>query len=603
MVSTAVRTTFSLMQSQVNRSTGEVKYTRLFELTPANITSITIVTDAYEEVSEFGSEPTIIPLGVSSCKASITGTFDDPVAHKSSRMYPTSGLAREITDFENTIQLFTELEGMKSTYALKRFGTDTTNGCRELGAGIWKLNKFSWDRKAKENGIYRFAIDLSYFWEEPSEQKIYDDSTANKKTQTADFELDIFGTGNGQENAIASDLFNVKITKSIHVKNTASFDYRYNIVKDSIIKIHKKGGTKKEDRDIFYGLVRDSTANTDGSYTVNCLEICDLLYRGVCTDPDDALFAFLNPRAVIPTPRNGVKYKIGGMVYQMIKRYYVAREGFEMWKPGDGICRAGGLVDSEKLPGREVDIGDQVLSGLSVGKGITNFLYSQCGFYVWYDYTNNGALEYGFIRDPINIDSKKEYIEHTTLVESMEEDMKPDGVIVTCTDSSGNTYSQGAGSFGPSKHIALYIMSDTKYSSCMEAIAQGILELNNMKGRETFNVRFPAGTVRFKEGDYFQGLGDQTIFVGENKASMVYREGADADPLTKPDDSAWQIKEMTITNEYTEVLVGASFYSVTDIYRDCLNRCTDGIPAPIDDVTIRTREIRIGTNIGENINV
>ena len=108
--------------------------------------------------------------------------------------------------------------------------------------------------------------------------------------------------------------------------------------------------------------------------------------------------------------------------------------------------------------------------------------------------------------------------------------------------------------------------------------------------RNTYKVKFPAGTVKFKDGDVFTGLGDSTI-----SPAMPYKDNVDYDPLTDPSDAVWQINEMTITNEYTEVLVGPSYFSVFDLYKTKLNKVTIGATIPTDDHSISTNEVPLST--------
>jgi len=584
-------TVFTLLRSDVNKSTGEITWSRLFELTPANITNVTIKTESYDELIEHSGEPEIIPYGVGSCVASVTGTFFDPLTGKGSFIQPTTNLSLEVTNFDDTIKLFDEdIDNENVIYAI-RLGKQNQGGCRELEEGIWKIKKFKWDRTAKEMGKYRFNMDLAYFWADPSEQQLYSSTTGSKKVQDVRFQIDIYETDNGQLPATGVNIFDVEIHKSLFVKNTARFSCDSNIFKNSYIIVKLANAIKDSEKYIFIGIVTECEPNKDsGTYFVTCKEICELLYRGVCVDPAGGWLAFLNPRVVIPTPVNGYDYKICDMLAQMLLGYYDAKEGYEYFKPGLGIDRSG-LGQEVTLPGRpNTKISTQVLSGVSVGKGITDFMYLQCGFYIWYDYENKGALEYGFIRDRIHLDLTKEYIEKTVLKTSEEDEYVPDGVMVCDTTGIVGT----AGECGKGKNIIVYSYNDTKIDTSLGAIAAGILEMNQFIGKQSYVVTFPAGTVRFKEGDYFSGLGDQTMSIKGNEVNMEWRSGDDADPLAKPDDSSWQIKELTITEKGTDVVVGPSYYSVLDIYKSTLSKTTSGIPAPTEDHVEELNEVIIG---------
>lgn len=100
----------------------------------------------------------------------------------------------------------------------------------------------------------------------------------------------------------------------------------------------------------------------------------------------------------------------------------------------------------------------------------------------------------------------------------------------------------------------------------LQTMAKRILEQSRYS-RNTYKVKFPAGTVRFEDGDVFSCLGDATI-----SPEMPCRSGTDPDPTENPGDSLWQIKAITITDKYTECLIGSSFFSIFDIYKNQLKR-------------------------------
>ena len=99
-----------------------------------------------------------------------------------------------------------------------------------------------------------------------------------------------------------------------------------------------------------------------------------------------------------------------------------------------------------------------------------------------------------------------------------------------------------------------------------------------------------AGTVRFRDGDVFTGLGDSTV-----TPMLEYRAGIDIDPTKDPSDSCWQIREMVITDTYTECTVGSTYFSIFDIYRTALKRY-DGCPAPTETKDIETNLCIVSTH-------
>lgn len=589
-------TVFTLMRSEVNSDTGDIRFSSMHDLTPMLTTSCEITTKDASELIEFGPEPEIIPYGIGSCEAIITGTFYNPKAKSpnvknASSIFPASGLAPEITSFYNTIKLFDKVNDQNVQYALK-LSPKSGGGTRELEQGIWKIKKMSYDRKSENLGQYQFNMTLSYFWEDKLEQMVNKDYTGQNLRQTCEFEMWAYDSGwQGP-----ADITNVTIQKSLHSKNTARFDSTTPIKKDTLVKIHIRRASRKEDKDVFYGVVIDSNINQDKLYTTNCKEIMDLMYRNVCTDPQGGFLAFLNPRVVIPTPLNGEDYTIARMVKEMIQTYYVRRPEFKIWKPGNGIDKTNSLGSKIYLPGREpnpvtkkggVKLSTQVLSSMSIGTGLTNFLYHQCGFYTWVNY-ETGFFEYGFIRDKVLIDITREIIIKTTLVDDNQDDMIADGVIVFEPNAEYLGYD---GEIGPDKNILVYQLNDNKNDISLSAMAHRILEYNKIEHKESYDVEFPAGVVRFREGDVFKGIGDQTLSWDQK---MEWRDGNDANPLEDPADSAWQVKEVTITNNSTIVRVGTSYYSVLDIYKSSLQRCTNGVPAAVEDCVIKCEDRIVG---------
>lgn len=155
----------------------------------------------------------------------------------------------------------------------------------------------------------------------------------------------------------------------------------------------------------------------------------------------------------------------------------------------------------------------------------------------------------------------------------MAEEYQADGVILM--DSSANNPTR----YPPGNNTGSYIQyqfSSDLTNEQLSSIARRIYNDIRLANRDTFKVKFPAGTVRFRDGDVFDGLGDSTV-----TPRLMYRGGVDQDPIEDPSDSVWQIREMVITDTYTECTVGSTYFSIFDIYRTALKRY-DGCPAPTE---------------------
>lgn len=624
----AIQTVFTLRIGDKNAKTAEIVYNPIAYLTPANITQVEIESEANDEVVEFGEEPEIIPLGMKGCSAMVVGTFSDaePDLSKNrgnARITPVvrtaheAGLCPECL-LEDTVTLFDKVSGKEKTFAVTLDTGHNKGGCRELQGGIWRIDKFSWDRKAKEMGIYRFSMTLGYVWVTKEEQMIFAPGTGDKVPTTSMFEIDVSpGGNNGQVAVTALEIKNPIISKSLMKLNTLTFKHKDYIKADSIVALHKRGAENvpgNPDRYIFYGVVTSSEQDKNAECSITCNEIAEILYRGVATQPSDWI-NFLLLKIIMRNPKaNGLFYKIKEMLMELILTYYTCPAGFT-YHPGTGVDRTPAAGDGLKAgdrenlpgPGREkVKLGTQTFSCLSVGKCINQLLYKECGLYIWYDYRNEktvgtklnpiisrGTLEYGFVRDKLKLDISKEIIVSNQVKNSPNDDFKPDGVIVWSADGEYFGY---AGDVGNGKNILVYTYNDSRSDLAYAAIAHSILEMNTLLDTRTYLMKFPPGTVRFREGDYFDGIGDSTVARSGATldANMVYRKGDDLDPFADPGDTVWQIKEITIREDYTEVLVGPSYYSITDLYRDTLNRTKDGVPMPIDTVTLNFAKKQIG---------
>lgn len=575
-------TVFTLKSSSKNAD-GILRFESAGDLTPMNISSCNISTTAAADLIEFGKEPSIIPMGIESCTAEIVGTFRDPKTGSSaSSVFPVGKLAKEIKSFYDTIKIFDKVNDKDVLYALE-LSSANQGGCRELENGTWKISKVNYDRSATKMGSYQFNMQLTYHWNNKQEQEVGFETTGSESKTDCSFTVVFDG--------FTHTIYNVKVVRSLLMLNNAQFDSNIKIPKDKEIKIYAAGNLKT----IFHGIISAADLNQkDNIYTMNAKEIGDLLYKGVVGNFLANIASGVLPelRVIIPCREGKTNFTIAEMVTK-IASYYKAKDEFKSWKPFPAVCTAGDLSNKSTLPGRKnIQICNQLLSGISVGTALTNFLYRECGFNMWFNY-DTGRLEYGFVRgNGITINVSKEIIAKTTLIDDNQEDIIPDFVAVW--DPSCK-YCGMAGEYGQDKHGIQYVLSDERDASAAQALAEKLLYLCTQVDRSTYSVEFPAGTTRFNEGEYFNGLGDQTLLNGEN---MTYRSGEDADPLNEPGDAVWQIKEMVITDKSTTVTVGTSFYSTLDVYKSALNRRRDGIPTPTKQQVLQTQEIVVGKGAG-----
>ena len=223
--------------------------------------------------------------------------------------------------------------------------------------------------------------------------------------------------------------------------------------------------------------------------------------------------------------------------------------------PGYGVDK-GGVGSSTTLPGTTTRLPSQILSSMTVGKALDNLLNQQCGLYTWFD-NLTGYLEYGFFRNSVTIDPSTEYIVYTKQETTNTEDYNADCVILM--DSSGQTPVRYPSGTSEGQFVMYRFNSDLNDEQLSTIARRLFYDLN--QNRDTFRVRFPPGVTKFRDGDVFTGLGDATSY-----PKMPYKGGTDLDPAEDPSNSVWMIKEMIITEEYTECIVGTSYFSIFDIY-------------------------------------
>ena len=182
---------------------------------------------------------------------------------------------------------------------------------------------------------------------------------------------------------------------------------------------------------------------------------------------------------------------------------------------------------------------------MNILSALDSLVIKQCGMRTWFD-RNTGKLEYGFVRNSITIDPTKEYIKNTVKESSQSNDFNADFVIVY---DANNQRAQSIDGDVTGKTSVAYKIDSVVQDMQLKAMAQRIqkeIQLNN----DMFSVTFPAGVVRFQEGDMFTGLGDDTV-----NPKMPWCGGVENTPLSDPTDTVWKIKKVTITDSYTECLV------------------------------------------------
>jgi hypothetical protein len=530
---------------EVKDTKGKSSWVAADILSPCTIEDINCSTiAACIKIEDNTLEPEIIPMGIDKCECVVTGYFelntpDDP--------------GSEITDedlFNGCYQY-----GSKGTFCGR--GLELKDGRNNFPTlrGKWKIASFTWDRNAKELGHYRFMMTLSYIWSDPKESQLFDGNDGSALKQNVQYFIKLGISDSGDQIPVIDP----EIRGSLFDPNTAKFRSINKIdglVENAELRIFSE---LEQTIPAFIGYIKSVKVSTGGMVSYECSELNSVLYQCAVRNPQAGLF---KPRVMIRNPtESGINMSIEQMV-QSIMSFYTGHPTIQ-YNPGVGISNPDSLGKLKLLPNRSTNIilPTQILSGTDVGTAIDSFLENECGFYTWYGRLD-GSLQYGYGRDTITLDLNYEVILHS---EKQPEDLslpyKPNNVVVWNSDGSAYKLYPESLPVG-NVTVASFRLQTNKLDRNLQAFAEKIWnDLQN--DRKTYKVRFPAGITRFKEGDMFNGLGDQTI-----KEKMVYRSGPDQNPTEDPSDTVWQIKDVYMCGDYTEVVVGPSFYSIFDLYRD-----------------------------------
>lgn len=554
---------FKFLKEMKNQSTGVSTWTPTGTSPAINIEDVSVTTQAEKIVIAEGLEPQIIPLGVKGeggRVANLVGTFKGK-----------SMDGPQMDEYFKVLQDDPQLLGLGLTLT----GTNVITLLPELGipgTSKWRIEQFSWDRAARQMGQWKFNMTLGYIWDpKVNEIQLYDDGIGTNTPDNVKFrvvaDIEPSNYGNG------IDVISPKIEVMVEDLNRATFKTNaQQFDKGDIIHIYCETQKSKA---VFFGIIVEVTKDSAGIVKYDCTEIGTLLQRIPCAKITAGLF---KPKIKIPNPYEKGKYFTLAQMIKIIMKIYEdnAIEGF---RPGYGLDKTGSWGAKDVIPGTtDTKLPSQLLSSMNVLAALDNIVIKQCGMHTWFD-NDSGALEYGFIRNKVTIDSTKEYIMNSSKSVSYTEEFNADYILLH--DDQGNYVKSLDGDVTGKTYIEYQI--NTKHGDLqLKQIAQKIhrdVQLDN----DTYKVMFPAGTVRFQDGDVFNGLGDSTT-----NPLMPWKSGADANVLEDPSDSSWQIKHMVITDTYTECLVGASYYSVFDIYKSSLKR--------ISEAPVRTERKDIETN-------
>jgi hypothetical protein len=154
-----------------------------------------------------------------------------------------------------------------------------------------------------------------------------------------------------------------------------------------------------------------------------------------------------------------------------------------------------------------------------------------------------------------------------------------------------NTYEQTSSV----RTVAIYRIDGNYSQNELNAIAWRMLYERNYNSSGGYILTFPSVATKFKEGDYFDGLGDITIV-----PPMPYKSGEDLDPAWDARDSVWQISQVEIKDNTTYVTVNSTYKTLFDLYRDKISEVKSTNPRT-DEVNRSSGVIQVQKGLNTDI--
>ena len=270
---------------------------------------------------------------------------------------------------------------------------------------------------------------------------------------------------------------------------------------------------------------------SDDKWDINIVEYSKKLYSVYCYSP--AVQGIFKPNIIIRSSnRNtGVKTKISEYISAIATKYN--HTGVTI-----AVNDVDSLGDLTEVPELGIPLPDMTISHMTVGNALRTFIVDTLNLVIWYTYTDSShfTLNYGLVRDEITLTLATEYIVSSRLTNDATK-TSVSGIVIKNED--GTTH--GSAGTTVTAPMQMYTMTGSFSENELNAIAQKYLDQYSTS-RLTHLVEFEPGILRFKEGDVFDGLGDQTV-----DPAMTWYDVAGGTP--------WQIQNVRITMNGTLVEV------------------------------------------------
>jgi hypothetical protein len=380
-------------------------------------------------------------------------------------------------------------------------------------------------------------------------------------------------------------IYNVNISKLQTKLNTATFYSPYTMSKQDSIKIYAKNITGFDvTKTAFTGIVKNvETIERNTIFKITCTEYADILYNAYCQKNKTyrglikLAIKIRNPDQLNDGYLTIIQYLNRILEYQGPTKFVTSVSessndttpyGNSLYIPNSDISGASGTY----LP-------DFPMSYMTIGTAIDKFVQDILGLYYWFDYTQTSYSNMTF---PLVIGTRRDL--RTLVVNSTSKDYM--GIIsndiveqqtifpvgrVVCLSKNFETF--GAYGSDSAGYQIVYVITGTFNQAELTAIATRIYRDRQIDDTTKYKITFPiTSMITWNAGDVFTGLGDILV-----SPAMEYRTNADSD--------AWIINTMTISDNKIEVVVGGSYISIFDVYKDRLNKA-DGVDLSTESVEV-----------------
>ncbi len=362
-------------------------------------------------------------------------------------------------------------------------------------------------------------------------------------------------------------VFDARVDKSFDKPDVATFNSVYNFEKGAVVELFvKQIGFNKEDR-IYIGHVANcETVKTNKIYKITLQEFAVKIYNIYMAHSDNR--GFFRQKLQIRNPdQNGQRLTVNTYINRI--NSYDASHAIKSVSVSSHDSTAYGAT----IPGTDTELPDFPMAYMSLGTALDKFIKDVLGLHYWFDYSNTNDpntfnLVYGRVRDlrtlDVAVDSDNYMLINDSSQISQQVIIPVQRVVLL---SKNAEVSGSAGASDNPMYSVVYKIDGNFSQDTLNSIASRIY--TDRAAAETalvFKVSFPLTKMAtWNAGDAFAGLGDQT-----STPVMPFRSSG-----------GWQINDMTITGGTIECVVGGTYVSVFDVYRNRL-QIVDGADLPTE---------------------